>query len=61
MRGKEYVYVWADGIYIKSRLDGEKTCLLVMIGVGIDGKKELIAMESWAGKAPRAGGRFSWT
>ena len=46
MRGKEYVYVWADGIYVKSRLDGEKTCLLVMIGVGIDGKKELIAMES---------------
>ena len=44
--GKEYVYVWADGIYVKSRLDGEKTCLLVMIGVGIDGKKELIAMES---------------
>ena len=46
LRGKEYVYVWADGIYVKSRLDGEKTCLLVMIGVGIDGKKELIAMES---------------
>ena len=45
LRGKEYVYVWADGIYVKSRLDGEKTCLLVMIGVGIDGKKELIAME----------------
>ena len=46
LSGKEYVYVWADGIYVKSRLDGEKTCLLVMIGVGIDGKKELIAMES---------------
>lgn len=46
LRGKEYVYVWADGIYVKSRLDGEKACLLVMIGVGIDGKKELIAMES---------------
>lgn len=46
LKGKEYVYVWADGIYVKSRLDGEKTCLLVMIGVGIDGKKELIAMES---------------
>lgn len=46
LRGKEYVYVWADGIYVKSRLAGEKICLLVMIGVGIDGKKELIAMES---------------
>ena len=45
LTGKEYVYVWADGIYVKSRLDGEKTCLLVLIGVGIDGKKEIIAIE----------------
>ena len=45
LSGKEYIYVWADGVYIKSRLDGEKTCLLVMIGVGVDGKKELIAIE----------------
>lgn len=45
LTGKEYVYVWADGIYVKSRLDGEKTCLLVIIGVGVDGKKELLAIE----------------
>ena len=45
LRGKEFVYVWADGVYVKSRLDGEKTCLLVIIGVGVDGKKELIAVE----------------
>lgn len=42
---KEYVYVWADGIHVKSRLGGEKTCLLVMIGVGVDGKKEILAIE----------------
>ena len=45
LSGKEYVYVWADGVYVKSRLDGEKTCLLVIIGVGVDGKKELVAIE----------------
>jgi len=45
LTGKEYVYVWADGVYVKSRLDGEKTCLLVIIGVGADGKKELLAIE----------------
>lgn len=45
LAGKEYVYVWADGIYVKSRIDGEKTCLLVIIGVGVDGKKELIAIK----------------
>lgn len=45
LTGKEFVYVWADGVYVKSRLDGEKTCLLVIIGVGVDGKKELLAIE----------------
>jgi len=45
LAGKEYVYVWADGVYVKSRLDGEKTCLLVIIGVGVDGKKEILAIE----------------
>ena len=45
LTGKEYVYVWADGVYVKSRLDGEKTCLLVIIGVGVDGKKEILAIE----------------
>ena len=57
LSGKEYVYVWADGIYVKSRLDGEKTCLLVIIGVTVEGKKELVAVqagirestESWCG------------
>ena len=57
LSGKEYVYVWADGIYVKSRLDGEKTCLLVIIGVTVEGKKELVAVqagirestESWRG------------
>ena len=46
LTGKEYVYVWADGVYVKSRLDGEKTCLLVMIGVTVDGRKELVSVQS---------------
>lgn len=41
---KEYVYVWADGIYTNVRQD-ERLCLLVMIGSTADGKKELIALE----------------
>ena len=52
----DYVYVWADGIHLNIRLDEGKLCLLVMIGVRIDGRKELIALadgyresaESWA-------------
>ena len=52
----DYVYVWVDGIHLKVRLEQTKVCLLVMIGVRADGRKELIALadghredaESWA-------------
>jgi transposase-like protein len=40
----DYVYVWADGVHLNIRLDEEKLCLLVMIGVRVDGAKELIAL-----------------
>jgi transposase-like protein len=40
----DYVYVWADGIHVNIRLDEEKLCLLVLIGVRADGTKELIAL-----------------
>ena len=52
----DYVYVWVDGIHLKVRLEQDKVCLLVMIGMRADGTKELIALddghrestESWA-------------
>ena len=52
----DYVYVWVDGIHVKVRLEQEKVCLLVILGVRADGKKELVALadgfrgsaESWA-------------
>jgi hypothetical protein len=42
----DYVYVWADGIHVNIRLDEEKLCLLVMVGVRVDGTKELIDIEA---------------
>ena len=53
----DFVYLWVDGIHLKVRLEQEKLCLLVMIGVRADGRKELVALtdgyrestESWAG------------
>ncbi len=56
LAGTDYVYVWVDGIHLKVRLEQDKVCLLVMIGVRSDGTKELIALddghrestESWA-------------
>jgi transposase-like protein len=40
----DYVYVWADGIHVNIRLDEAKLCLLVMVGVRVDGTKEFIAL-----------------
>jgi len=52
----DYVYLWVDGIHVNVRLEQQKLCLLVMIGVRADGRKELVALtdgyrestESWA-------------
>ena len=51
----DYVYLWVDGIHLGIRLGEGKLCLLVMIGVRADGRKELVALadgyresaESW--------------
>jgi transposase-like protein len=52
---KQYVYVWADGVYFNIRLEDDRQCILVLMGATADGKKELIALtdgyreseESW--------------
>ena len=56
LSGVDYVYLWVDGIRVNIRLEEHKLCLLVMIGVRADGRKELVALadgyresvESWA-------------
>lgn len=52
----DYVYVWVDGIHFNIRLEEERLCALVVVGVRADGTKELVAIadgyrestESWA-------------
>jgi transposase-like protein len=44
LSGVDFVYLWADGIHVKVRLERDKLCLLVMIGVRADGRKELVAL-----------------
>jgi transposase-like protein len=45
LSGEEYIYVWVDGVHFRVRLDDDRLCTLVMIGVRSDGKKELLAVE----------------
>ena len=57
LKGKQYVYVWADGVHFNIRLEEDRQCILVLMGATADGKKELIAVvdgfreseQSWKG------------
>jgi putative transposase len=40
----DYVYCWADGIHFNVRLEEERLCALVIVGVRADGRKELVAI-----------------
>ena len=44
LEGKRYVYVWADGIHFNIRLEEERQCILVLMGVTPEGDKEVIAI-----------------
>ena len=41
----DYIYVWVDGIHFNIRLEEDRLCTLVMLGVNADGTKELVALE----------------
>lgn len=41
---RDFVYVWADGVHSKVRLGKAHSCVLVLLGVRLDGTRELIAL-----------------
>ena len=45
LTGKEYVYIWVDGIHFNIRLEEHRQCILVVMGATADGKKELLAIQ----------------
>ena len=45
LKGKEYIYIWADGVYFNVRLEEDRLVCLVVVGVRPDGRKEVIALE----------------
>ncbi len=56
LSGVDYVYLWADGVHFNIRLEEDRLCCLVIVGVRPDGTKELVALadgyrestDSWA-------------
>src|SRR5512135_3116699 len=45
LSARHYVYVWADGIYLQTRMEPAAECMLVIIGATPDGKKELVGFQ----------------
>jgi transposase-like protein len=56
LKDVDYVYWWVDGIHFNIRLEEDRLCCLVIVGVRPDGTKELVAIadgyrestDSWA-------------
>ena len=44
LSGKNYVYLWADGIYFNVRLSDDRPCMLVVVGSLPDGTKEVVGI-----------------
>ena len=44
LKDKRYVYIWADGVYFAPRLDGDRQCMLVIIGADEYGEKDVLAI-----------------
>ena len=56
LSGRDYVYVWVDGIHTKVRSgQDERLCCLAMVGVRLDGTKELVVFQDGYGNLLRAG------
>jgi transposase-like protein len=53
---RDFVYCWVDGVHFNVRLEQDRLCCLVIVGVRLDGTKELVALadgyrestDSWA-------------
>ncbi len=47
----EYVYLWADGVYLDAGAEDERRVMLAVIGVNIAGDKDLLALEDAFGES----------
>jgi putative transposase len=55
--GREYVYVWVDGVHLNLRLADDRLCTLLMIGARPNGAKELLAVEDGYRESAETGRR----
>ena len=56
---EDYAYIWVDGIHFNVRLEDDRLCTLVVLGVRADGTKELLRLRTGTERARKAGRTYS--
>jgi putative transposase len=51
---RDYVYIWVDGVHFNVRLEQDRLCCLVIVGVRLDGGKELVAIADGYRESPNS-------
>jgi transposase-like protein len=44
LSSSRYAYMWADGVHSGARVEGERNCVLVVVGAKFNGETELLAI-----------------
>jgi len=60
LTGRNFVYLWADGVHFGVRLEDASQCILVVIGATADGKKQLLAMSDGYRESEQSGRNCCW-
>ena len=55
LSGSDYVYVWADGVHFRIRLEEDRLCCLVVIGVKAMAAKNFWPVRTGIGNRPSPG------
>ena len=45
LSARQYVYLWADGVFLQARMEPQAECMLVLIGATPEGRKELVGFQ----------------
>ena len=45
LSARNYIYIWADGVYLQARMEENAECMLVILGATPEGRKELIGFQ----------------
>ena len=61
LSARQYVYVWADGVYLQARMEDNAESMLVLIGATPKARRNSSASKSESAKAHRAGVNSSST